>query len=109
MARPNILELGEFDVTQRIIESLTNVCSRAVLFCVKASAKDATQIAAELDISISLVYKTLSQLEDLALVEIERFAITEGGKKIKQYRSTIGRVQITMNGTEPVLNLYPNR
>lgn len=108
MSKPNIIQLSEFDVTQKIIESLTNVCTRAVLFSVKDRAKDATQIADELKISISTVYKTLSALEDLALVEIERFDISDG-KKIKQYRSRIGKVEITMTDMEPVLSLHPNK
>ncbi len=109
MSKANIIQLSEFDITQKIIESLTNVCTRAVLFSVKEQSKDATQIASELKISISTVYKTLSHLEDLALVEIEKFTITDEGKKIKQYRSRIGKVEITLKDMDPILNLYPNK
>jgi len=108
MSKPNIIQLSEFDITQKIIESLSNVCTRAVLFSIKSASKDATQIADELKISISTVYKTLSILEDLALVEVEQFVISTEGKKIKQYRSRIGKVEITLEDLEPVLNLYPN-
>lgn len=109
MSKPNIIQLSEFDVTQKIIESLSNVCTRAVLFSVKEQAKDATQIADELKISLSTVYKTLSNLEDLALVEVHKFVISTEGKKTKQYRSRIGKVEIVMKGMEPVLHLYPNK
>ena len=71
-------------VTQKIIESLSNVCTRAVLFSIKNESKDATQIADELKISISTVYKTLSNLEELALAEVDKFVISPEGKKIKQ-------------------------
>ncbi len=107
MARPNIVQLGEFDITQRIIESLSNTCTRAVLFCVKERAKDATQISEELGISLSSVYKTVSTLENLALLDVEKYVISKEGKKIKLYRSRIGRVEITMQGMEPTLHLYP--
>ena len=109
MSKPNIIKLSEFDITQKIIESLTNVCTRAVLFSVKDMPKDATDIARELNISISTVYKTLSNLENLALVEVEQFVFSEDGKKTKLYRSRIGKVEITMQDTEPILNLYPNK
>lgn len=109
MSKPNIIQLSEFDVTQKIIESLSNVCTRAVLFSVKEKSKDATQIAEELKISLSTVYKTLSNLEDLALIEVDKFVISEEGKKVKQYISRIGKVEITMTDMEPVLNLYPNK
>ncbi len=108
VSKPNIIQLSEFDITQRIIESLSNVCTRAVLFSIKSESKDATQIADELKISLSTVYKTLSTLEDLALVEIDKFVISSEGKKIKQYRSRIGKVEITLENSDPTLNLYPN-
>ena len=108
MSNPNIIQLSEFDVTQKIIESLSNVCTRAVLFSIKNESKDATQIADELKISISTVYKTLSNLEELALAEVDKFVISAEGKKIKQYRSRIDKVEITLTGLEPILNLYPN-
>ena len=108
MTKPNIIQLSEFDITQKIIESLSNVCTRAVLFSVKNQAKDATQIADELKISLSTVYKTVSHLEELALIDVEKFVISNEGKKIKQYRSRIGKVEITINETEPKLSLYPN-
>jgi len=103
-----MLQLSEFDITQKIIESLSNVCTRAVLFSIKEESKDATQIAEELKISISTVYKTLATLEDLALAEVDRYVISSEGKKIKMYRSRIGKVEITLDNLEPVLNLYPN-
>jgi hypothetical protein len=44
----------------------------------------------------------------LALAEVDKFVISSEGKKIKQYRSRIGKVEITITDLEPVLNLYPN-
>ena len=108
MSKRSIIQLSEFDITQKIIEALSNVCTRSVLFSVKTESKDVTQIANELKISISTVYKTLSNLEDLALAEIERFVISTEGKKIKLYRSRIGKVEIILENLEPVLMLYPN-
>ena len=109
MSKGNIIELSEFDVTQKIIESLSNVCTRSVLFSIKNESKDVTQISTELKISLSTVYKTLSTLEDLALAEIEQYIISDEGKKIKLYRSRIGKVEITLENLEPVLSLYPNK
>ena len=108
MAKTDFIQQSEFDVTQKIIESLSNVCTRAIMFSIKNEAKDATQIADELKISLSTVYKALSNLEELTLIEVEKFVISPEGKKIKLYRSRIGRVEISMSNMEPVLNLYPN-
>ena len=109
MSKKTIIQLSEFDITQKIIESLSNVCTRSVLFSIKNESKDVTQIANELKISLSTVYKTLSTLEDLALAEIEQYIISDEGKKIKLYRSRIGKVEITLEDLDPVLSLYPNK
>jgi predicted transcriptional regulator len=98
MALSNVIQLSEFDVTQK-----------AVLFSVKNESKDATQIADELKLSLSTVYKTLSSLEDLTLIEVHKFIFSNEGKKIKKYRSRIGKVEITLDDTEPILHLYPNK
>jgi len=41
------------------------------------------------------------------LAEVDHFVISSEGKKIKLYRSRIGKVEITIDGLEPVLSLYP--
>ena len=81
MSKRGIIQLSEFDINQKIIESLSNVCTRSVLFSVKEESKDVTQIANELKISLSTVYKTLSTLEDLALAEVDRYVILLRVKK----------------------------
>ena len=32
LPKPNILQLSEYDITQKIMDSLTNACHRSVLF-----------------------------------------------------------------------------
>ena len=107
LPKPNILQLSEYDITQKIMESLTNACHRSVLFSIIHDSKDAPKIADELNISLSAVYKTLSKLEELTLVEIEKFDFVEG-KKIKLYKSRIGRAEISFDNDDTVLHLYPN-
>ena len=106
--KPTILQLNEYDVNQRIIEALTNVCSHAVLFSIVNKAKDAEKISNELRISISNVYKTLMNLEKLALIKIEKFEITKNGKKIKQYRSRIKIAKISVEGINSKVELISN-
>ena len=108
LPKPTILELDEYDIKQRIIEALTTTCSHAVLFSIINVEKDAVKIANELQISLSAVYKTLSNLEKLSLVEIQRFKITDEGKKIKMYRSRIKKANISINENNSQVILYPN-
>ena len=108
LPKPNILQLSEYDITQKIMDSLVNTCHRSVLFSVINISKDAPKIAEELNISLSAVYKTLSKLEELSLVEIEKFHFIDG-KKIKLYRSRIGRAEITLENNDATLHLFPNK
>ena len=107
LPKPNVLQLNEYNITQKIMESLVNACHRSVLFSIVDTAKDAPQIAAELNISLSAVYKTLGKLEELTLVEIERFNFTDG-KKIKLYKSRIDYAEITLENNDATLHLFPN-
>ena len=108
LPKPTILQLNEYDVNQRIIEALTNVCSHAVLFSIVDKAKDAGEISNELQLSISNVYKTLMNLEKLTLIKIERFVVTNTGKKIKLYRSRIKKAKISVEGINSKVELVNN-
>ena len=108
LPKPNVLQLSEYDITQKIMESLVNACHRSVLFSIVNSSKDAPQIASELNISLSAVYKTLGKLEELTLVEIDKFNFVDG-KKIKCYKSRIGRAEIKLENNDAILHLFPNR
>ena len=108
LPKPTLLELDEYDINQRIIEILTTTCSHAVLFSIVNSAKDAVKISDELQISLSSTYKALTNLEKLSLIEIQRFKITDTGKKIKLYRSRIKKANISISENESEVILYPN-
>ena len=108
LPKPNVLQLSEYNITQKIMDSLVNACHRSVLFSIIRVAKDAPQIAHELNISLSAVYKTLGKLEELTLVEIDKFNFVDG-KKIKCYKSRIGRAEIKLENNDAILHLFPNR
>tara|TARA_B100000809_G_scaffold181897_1_gene179658 strand:- start:1536 stop:1877 length:342 start_codon:yes stop_codon:yes gene_type:complete len=107
LPKPTLLELNEYDINQRLIVALTSTCSHAILFSIIDTEKDVVEISDELHLSLSTVYKTLVNLEKLSLVEIQRFKITNDGKKIKMYRSRIKKASISINENNNVL-IYPN-
>ena len=107
LPKPTLLELNEYDINQRLIEALTTTCSHAILFSIIDTEKDTIEISNELQLSLSTVYKTLANLEKLSLVEIQRFKITNDGKKIKMYRSRIKKADISINENNGVI-IYPN-
>ena len=109
LPKPTLLELDEYDINQRIIEALTTTCSHAILFSVVEKEKDAIQIAGELRISLSSVYKTLVNLERLSLIEIQRFHINDDNKKVKMYRSKIQKADISINENKSEVLLHQNK
>ena len=108
LPKPTLLELDEYDINQRLVEALTTTCSHAILFSIVDKEKDAVQISGQLQISLSSVYKTLVNLEKLSLIEIQRFHISDGNKKIKMYRSKIKAAEITINENKSEVKLQPN-
>ena len=108
LPKPTLLELDEYDINQRIIEALTTTCSHAVLFSTVNAEKDAIELSNELQLSLSTVYKTLTNLEKLSLIEVQRFKITDDGKKIKLYRSKIKKANISINENNSEVLLHPN-
>ena len=109
LPKPTILELDEYDINQRVIEALTTTCSHAILFSIVNKEKDAVQIAGQLRISLSSVYKTLANLEKLSLIEIQRFQINSDSKKIKMYRSKISKADISIHEDKSEVTLHPNK
>jgi len=109
LPKPTILELDEYDINQRVIEALTTTCSHAILFSIVNKEKDAVQIAGQLQISLSSVYKTLANLEKLSLIEIQRFQINSDSKKIKMYRSKISKADISIHEDKSEVTLHPNK
>ena len=109
LPKPTLLELDEYDINQRLIEALTTTCSHAILFSIVGKEKDAIQIAGQLQISLSSVYKTLVNLEKLSLIEIQRFHINNDNKKIKMYRSKIKKADISINENKSEVFLHQNK
>ena len=54
------------------------------------------------------MYKKLNDLEELTLIEIEKWMLLDKGRKYKIYRSRISNADISIRKPEPVLTLIPN-
>ena len=74
-------QLKKFDVTQKIVEALADVESRAIIFTMVNEAMTASDLSYALKIPLSSVYKKLSDLQELTLVHVEKNILTEDGKK----------------------------
>ena len=101
-------QLKKYDVTQKVIEALADAESRIILFSLIKHGRTAAEISDKHKIPLSSVYKKLSDLENLTLVHVERWMISDKGRKYKVYRSRISKADISIKKSEPILVLAPN-
>lgn len=101
-------QLKKYDITQKVIEALADAESRSILFSIIKKGKTATELSTQLKIPLSSVYKKLNDLENLTLIEVEKWLISEKGRKFKVYKSRISKADISIKKPEPILSLIPN-
>jgi len=101
-------QLKKYDVNQKILEALADVQSRSILFSIIKEGKTALELSEKYRIPLSSVYKKISDLEDIALVRVDRWVLSDNGKKFKVYKSRISRAEINIKKPEPTIILSPN-
>ena len=101
-------QLKKYDINQKVIELLADAESRAILFSTIKKGKTASELSSQLKIPLSSVYKKLTDLEDLTLIHVEKWLISDLGRRLKLYRSRISKAEISIKKPEPNLSLIPN-
>jgi len=107
--RLTLPQLKKYDITQKVIEALADAESRSILFSIIKKGKTATDLSYELKIPLSSVYKKLSDLEELTLIKIDKWLISDKGRRFKVYKSRISKADISIRKPEPTLTLSPNQ
>ncbi|MCH7967290.1 MAG: helix-turn-helix domain-containing protein [Nitrosopumilus sp.] len=106
--RLTLPQLKKYDITQKVIEALADSESRAILFSVIKKGSTAAELSNKLKIPLSSVYKKLADLEELTLIKVEKWLLSDKGRKYKVYRSRISKAEISIKKPEPILTLVPN-
>lgn len=101
-------QLKKYDVNQKILEALADLQSRSILFSIIKDGMTAMELSEKYRIPLSSVYKKISDLEDLALVRVDKWVLSDNGKKFKVYKSRISRAEISIKKPEPSIILSPN-
>ena len=101
-------QLKKYDITQKVIEALADAESRSIIFSIIRKGKTANELSRTLKIPLSSVYKKLTDLENLTLIEIEKTVLSDKGKRFKVYKSRINKAEITIKKPEPTLSLSAN-
>ena len=106
--RITLPQLKKYDITQKVIEALADAESRTIIFSIIKKGKTANELSATLKIPLSSVYKKLTDLQNLTLIEIEKTVLSERGKRFKVYRSRINKAEILIKKPDPTLSLSAN-
>ena len=106
--RLSLSQLKKYDVNQKVIEALADAQSRSILFSIIKQGKTAMELSEEHRIPLSSVYKKISDLEEIALVKVDKWILSDNGKKFKIYKSRISKADISIRKPEPVIILTPN-
>ncbi|MDE1843842.1 MAG: winged helix-turn-helix transcriptional regulator [Thaumarchaeota archaeon] len=101
-------QLKKYDVNQKILSALADAQSRSILFSIIKEGMTALELSEKYRIPLSSVYKKISDLEELTLVKVDKWILSESGKKFKVYKSRISRAEISIRKPEPVITLSPN-
>lgn len=107
--RLTLPQLKKYDVTQKVIEALADSESRAILFSIIRTGHTAADLSDKLKIPLSSVYKKLSDLEELTLIKVDKWMISDKGRKYKVYKSRISKADISIRKPEATLVLVPNK
>ena len=108
LKRITLPQLKKYDITQKVMEALADSQSRTILFSIVKKGGTAAELSYKLKIPLSSVYKKLSDLEELTLIKVEQWLISDNGRKYKIYRSRIKQAEILIKKSEPVLILVSN-
>jgi len=106
--RLSLSQLKKYDVNQKVMEALADAQSRSILFSIIKQGKTAMELSEEHRIPLSSVYKKISDLEEIALIKVDKWVLSENGKKFKLYKSRISKAEVSIRKPEPVIILTPN-
>ena len=106
--RHSFSQLKKYDVNQKVIEALADAQSRVILFSIIKQGKTVMELSEEHRIPLSSVYKKISDLEDIALVKVDKWMISDNGKKFKIYRIRISKADVSIKKPEPTIILTAN-
>ena len=107
--KPTPLQIAKYDIKQKIISELANIETRIILFSVNDESKTATDISHETRLPLSTIYRKISTLQDLTLIENVKEDFSPSGKVEKYYKSRIKRARIIIKSVEPKLTLDKNK
>ena len=102
----NPLLVEKYDISHKVLNELADLESRHILFSMIDKPKKAQEIAKEVKIPLSTVYKKMQELKKYSLISEKRDISGKG--IIKYYQSNIDDVKINVSKFEPSISFNRN-
>ena len=99
--------MERYDIANKILKELADLESRYILFTIIRKSKTSQEIAYDLKIPTSSVYKKIQDLFLLSLVE-EEGKFSYSGRIARYYQSRINEVRISIVKFEPEITFNKN-
>lgn len=101
---PHIINQERADI---ILESIANPDRRKIISTIKNKFKTANQIAKDVELPISTVYRRIRELNDKNVLIVQA-RITKKGKKEFSYKSKVRKVVFTFEDNMLDVQIYTN-
>ena len=98
----------KYDISHKILNELTNLESRHVLFATMKYPKPIQDISREQKIPLSSVYKRIKSLKKCSLIH-EKVDFSENGHITRYYQSKIKDIEISITRFEPKISFTKNK
>lgn len=82
-----------------VLAALGDPLSRGVLLRLNDAPRSAQDLLGSLNVSQSTLYRRLRELEESGLIGVERFVISEDGKKSELFRSLLEEAEVRFEGS----------
>ena len=106
--KPKILLAEKYDVSNKILNEITHLESRHILFAIMKYPKSVKEISAEQKIPLSSVYKRIISLKECSLIH-EKMDFSDSGHITKFYQSRIKDIEISITKFEPKIRFTKNK
>ena len=108
MKKQKILLAKKYDISHKILNELTHLESRHILFATMKYPKSIQDISREKRIPLSSVYKRIESLKECSLIH-EKIDFSENGHVTRFYQSKIKDIEISITKFEPKISFTKNK
>ena len=106
--KQKVMLTEKYDISNKILNELTNLESRHILFAIMEHPKSIKAISREQKIPLSSVYKKITSMIECSLIH-EKADFSKNGHVTRYYQSKIKDIEISITKFEPKIRFAKNK